>query len=68
MPDLSQFLTNQLPTLLVAVIGVPIAIGLYIVGFEFLVRLLPDGAQPKARPWIWVGPRWCSSPSSWSSP
>ena len=56
MPDLSQFLTNQLPTLLVAVIGVPIAIGLYIVGFEYLVRLLPDAVQPRARPWIWVGP------------
>ena len=54
--DLSQFVTVQLPTLLVAVIGVPIVIGLYIVGFEQLVRLLPAGVQPKARPWVWVGP------------
>jgi alpha-glucoside transport system permease protein len=56
VPDLTDFLTNQLPTLLVAVIGVPIIIGVYIVGLEFLVRLLPDAVQPRARPWIWVGP------------
>jgi alpha-glucoside transport system permease protein len=28
----------------------------YIVLGEFLVRRLPEEAQPKARPWIWVGP------------
>jgi alpha-glucoside transport system permease protein len=57
VPDvLSNFLVNQLPTLLAAVIGVPVAIGLYIVAFEFLVRRLPDAVQPRARPWIWVGP------------
>jgi alpha-glucoside transport system permease protein len=57
VPDaLSQFLINQLPTLLAAIIGVPIAIGLYIVGFEYLVKVLPDAVQPRARPWIWVGP------------
>ncbi len=56
MPDLSQFVSNQLPTLLGAVIGVPIVIALYIVGLEMLVRRLPEGAQEKARPWVWVGP------------
>lgn len=54
--DLGQFVSVQLPTLLVAVIGVPIIIAVYIVGFEWAVRLLPEGAQLKARPWVWVGP------------
>ena len=54
--DLTQFVTVQLPTLLVAVIGVPLVIAAYIVGFEWIVRRLPDEVQPKVRPWVWVGP------------
>jgi alpha-glucoside transport system permease protein len=54
--DVSQLLTVQLPTLLVVIIGVPAALAGYIVGFEFLVRRLPDGARPAVRPWIWVAP------------
>jgi len=54
--DFSQFLTVQLPTLLVVVFGVPAVLAGYIVGFELLVRRLPDRTQPRVRPWIWVGP------------
>ncbi len=54
--DLSQLLAVQLPTLLGVVIGVPVALAGYIVGMEYLVRLLPDGRQASVRPWIWVGP------------
>jgi alpha-glucoside transport system permease protein len=54
--DLSQFLTNQLPTLVAVIIGVPLVLAAYISGFEFLVRRLPERAQPQVRPWIWVGP------------
>jgi alpha-glucoside transport system permease protein len=54
--DFSQFLTVQLPTLLAVIFGVPAVLAGYIVGCELLVRRLPDGAQPRVRPWIWVGP------------
>jgi alpha-glucoside transport system permease protein len=54
--DIGQFLTVQLPTLLVVVFGVPVVLAGYIIGFELLVRRLPDRAQPSVRPWIWVGP------------
>lgn len=53
---MTQFLSVQLPTLLVVVIGVPAVLAGYIVGLEFLVRRLPPRAQPAVRPWIWVGP------------
>ena len=54
--DVSQLLTVQLPTLVAVIVGVPAVLAGYIVGFEFLVRRLPDRAQPAVRPWIWVGP------------
>lgn len=54
--DFSQFLTVQLPTLLVVIFGVPAVLAGYIVGCEFAVRRLPDRTQPKVRPWVWVGP------------
>ena len=54
--DVGSLLTVQLPTLLVVIIGVPAVLAGYIVGFEFLVRRLPDRAQPAVRPWIWVAP------------
>ena len=34
----------------------PAALAGYIVGLEYLVRRLPAGAQPRVRPWIWIGP------------
>ena len=54
--DLTQLLTNQLPTLLGVIVGVPAVLVGYIVAFEYLVRLLPPAVQPRVRPWIWVGP------------
>lgn len=54
--DLDQLLTVQLPTLVAVIVGVPAVLAGYIVAGEFLVRRLPDRAQPRVRPWIWVGP------------
>jgi alpha-glucoside transport system permease protein len=54
--DFSQLLSVQLPTLVIVIIGVPAVLAGYIVGFEYLVRRLPDGARPAVRPWIWVAP------------
>lgn len=54
--DVSQLLTVQLPTLVAVIVGVPAVLAGYIVGAEFIVRRLPDRAQPAVRPWIWVGP------------
>src|SRR5213596_2077528 len=54
--DFSQFLTVQLPTLAVVIVGVPAVLAGYIVGMEFLVRRLPEETRPSVRPWIWVGP------------
>ena len=49
-------LVTDLPTLLVVILGVPAVLVAYIVGGEYLVRLLPDKNRPQVRPWIWVGP------------
>src|SRR5437016_2733798 len=54
--DFGQFLTVQLPTLVVVVVGVPVVLAGYIVGMELLVRRLPEETRPSVRPWIWVGP------------
>jgi alpha-glucoside transport system permease protein len=53
--DLSQLLAD-VPTLVAVIIGVPAVLAAYIVGGEYLVRLLPDKLRPSVRPWIWVGP------------
>jgi alpha-glucoside transport system permease protein len=49
-------LLQDIPTLVVVIIGVPAVLVGYIVGAEFLVRRLPDKNRPQVRPWIWVGP------------
>ncbi|TMD31360.1 MAG: sugar ABC transporter permease [Chloroflexi bacterium] len=49
-------LLQDIPTLLVVILGVPALLVGYIVGAEFLVRRLPDKNRPQVRPWIWVGP------------
>jgi len=49
-------LLQDIPTLLVVIIGVPVVLAAYIVGGEYLVRRLPDKNRPRVRPWIWVGP------------
>jgi alpha-glucoside transport system permease protein len=53
--DFSQ-LVADVPTLAGVIIGVPVVLAAYIVGGEYLVRLLPDKSRPSVRPWIWVGP------------
>ncbi|MDQ6876682.1 MAG: sugar ABC transporter permease [Candidatus Dormibacteraeota bacterium] len=53
--DFSQLLAD-VPTLAGVIIGVPAVLAAYIIGGEYLVRLLPDKARPSVRPWIWVGP------------
>jgi alpha-glucoside transport system permease protein len=49
-------LLQDIPTLLLVILGVPAVLVGYIVGAEFLVRRLPDKNRPQVRPWIWVGP------------
>ena len=49
-------LLQDIPTLLVVILGVPAILAAYIVGGELLVRRLPDKSRPQVRPWIWVGP------------
>ncbi|MEO8745293.1 MAG: sugar ABC transporter permease [Candidatus Dormiibacterota bacterium] len=51
-----SILLQDIPTLLLVVLGVPVVLVGYIVGAEFLVRRLPDKNRPQVRPWIWVGP------------
>jgi alpha-glucoside transport system permease protein len=53
--DLS-LLFQDVPTLVGVIVGVPAVLAAYIIGFEFLVRRLPDKLRPQVRPWIWVGP------------
>ena len=53
--DFSQLLAD-VPTLAAVIVGVPVVLAAYIVGGEYLVRLLPDRTRPSVRPWIWVGP------------
>jgi alpha-glucoside transport system permease protein len=53
--DFSQ-LVADVPTLVAVIVGVPAVLAAYIIGGEYLVRLLPDRSRPSVRPWIWVGP------------
>src|SRR5207247_9642663 len=54
--DWETLLSVNLPTLLFVVIGVPLVLVGYIVGFDVLVRRLPKRSQPSVRPWVWVAP------------
>ena len=51
-----NLLLQDIPALVVVIVGVPAVLVGYIVGGEFLVRRLPDKQRPRVRPWIWVGP------------
>jgi alpha-glucoside transport system permease protein len=53
--DLS-LLVQDVPTLVFVIVAVPAVLAAYIVGTEYLVRLLPDKWRPRVRPWFWVGP------------
>jgi alpha-glucoside transport system permease protein len=54
--DWGTFLTTQLPIMVVVIVAVPAVLVAYIVGTEYLVRLLPDRFRPRVRPWVWVWP------------
>src|SRR5712692_5957383 len=54
--DWGTLVSVNLPTLLLVVVGVPLALVGYIVGADVLVRQLPKRSQPSVRPWVWVGP------------
>lgn len=47
---------DWIPYLIGAVVGVPVVLVLYILGTDWVIRRLPDDLQPRARPWLWVGP------------
>jgi alpha-glucoside transport system permease protein len=49
-------LLSDIPTLLLVILGVPAVLVAYIVGGEYLIRLLPDKNRPQVRPWLWVAP------------
>ena len=49
-------LLQDVPTLIGVIVAVPLVLAGYIIGGEYLVRLLPDRNRPSVRPWIWVGP------------
>ena len=51
-----SLLLADVPTLVAVIVGVPVVLAAYIIGSEYLVRLLPDKSRPAVRPWIWVGP------------
>jgi len=51
-----DLLIQDVPTLVFVVVAVPAVLAAYIVGTEYLVRLLPDKQRPRVRPWFWVGP------------
>ena len=53
--DFSQ-LVADVPTLVAVIVGVPAVLAAYIIGGEYVVRLLPDRQRPMVRPWFWVGP------------
>ena len=56
MDILITFLTGYLPWIIGVLIGVPALLAAYIIGFEFVIRLLPQERQGWVRPWVWVGP------------
>jgi alpha-glucoside transport system permease protein len=53
--DLS-LLYSDVPTLIGVIVAVPLVLAAYIVGGEYLIRLMPDKLRGRVRPWVWVGP------------
>jgi len=54
--DWQTLVSVNLPTLLLVIVAVPLALVGYIVGADVLVRRLPKRSQGSVRPWVWVGP------------
>lgn len=46
----------RLLTAIVVVVGVPAVLVGYIWGTEQVLRLLPERAKPRVRPWLWLAP------------
>lgn len=49
-------MTDKLVTALIVVLGVPAVLVGYIWGTEQFLRLLPERAKGRVRPWLWLGP------------
>src|SRR6266550_699486 len=54
--DWQTLVSVNLPTLLLVIVAVPLALVGYIVGADVVVRRLPKRSQPSVRPWVWVAP------------
>src|SRR5437870_7116379 len=54
--DWETLVSVNLPTLLLVIVAVPLALVGYIVGSDVLVRRLPKRSQASVRPCVWVGP------------
>ncbi len=52
---MEAFISQALSALLAIVVGVGGIVGLFL-GLEFLIGFLPDKAQRRMRPWVYVGP------------
>ncbi len=49
-------MTDKLITAAIVVVGVPAVLITYIWATEQVLRLLPERAKPKVRPWLWLAP------------
>ncbi|HET6380801.1 MAG TPA: sugar ABC transporter permease [candidate division Zixibacteria bacterium] len=47
---------NTLLMAIIVVVGVPALVVAYIVGTEYVLRLVPETTRPRIRPWLWVAP------------
>jgi alpha-glucoside transport system permease protein len=47
---------ERIITAIIAVIGVPAVLVAYIWGTEHLLRIFPEKAKPRIRPWLWMLP------------
>src|SRR2546423_3384952 len=54
--DWQTLVSVNLPTLLLVIVAVPLALVGYIVGADVLVRRLPKRSQGALRPRVWGGP------------
>ena len=49
-------MTDKLITAAIVVVGVPAVLITYIWATEQVLRLLPERAKPRVRPWLWLAP------------
>jgi alpha-glucoside transport system permease protein len=48
--------SDRLVQVVLAAVCIPVAIIGYLALVEWMLRLLPDRAGPRLRPWLWIGP------------